>query len=279
MKKRLLNRKRLMQLALSLCLILMSANSSWGQGVTQTTPGTYTYTVPAGVTSIKLEAWGGGGAGGSAKNATTNKDARGGGGAGGSYAAKIIAVSPGDVISYTVGAGGTPPATGFAANAVGDGATSLATIGGSNVVIALGGPGGKSVVQSGTGNVNGLGGVAPATGNTGNSFFYGGNGGTAAPGGTGGGGGSAGTASNGNAGELLVGGVAVTGGGAGGNGSNTNNAATTGSAGSIPGGGGGGASARGTYIGEAFGGNGGAGKVVISYPIISKSGSFNFSPF
>jgi hypothetical protein len=31
MKKQLLNRKRLMQLALSLCLILVSANSSWGQ--------------------------------------------------------------------------------------------------------------------------------------------------------------------------------------------------------------------------------------------------------
>ena len=279
MKKQLLNQKSAAQWLYSLGFLLLCINASWGQGVTQITPGSYSYTVPAGVTSIKLEAWGGGGAGGSAKNATTNKDARGGGGAGGSYAAKIIAVSPGDVISYTVGAGGTSPATGFAANAVGDGATSLATIGGSNVVIALGGPGGKSVVQSGTGNVNGLGGVAPATGNTGNSFFYGGNGGTAASGGTGGGGGSAGTASNGNIGSGgtsgFAGGAAVTGGGAGGAGSNTNNTAVAGSAGSIPGGGGGGASARGTYIGEAFGGNGGAGKVVISYPIISKSGSFS----
>jgi hypothetical protein len=34
MKKRLLNRKRLMQLALSLYLILVSANSSWGQSIT-----------------------------------------------------------------------------------------------------------------------------------------------------------------------------------------------------------------------------------------------------
>ena len=34
MKKRLLNRKRLMQLALSLCLILVSANLSWGQSIT-----------------------------------------------------------------------------------------------------------------------------------------------------------------------------------------------------------------------------------------------------
>lgn len=34
MKKLLLNRKRLMQLALSLCLILVSANTSWGQSIT-----------------------------------------------------------------------------------------------------------------------------------------------------------------------------------------------------------------------------------------------------
>jgi hypothetical protein len=34
MKKQLLNRKRLMQLALSLCLILVSANLSWGQSIT-----------------------------------------------------------------------------------------------------------------------------------------------------------------------------------------------------------------------------------------------------
>lgn len=34
MKKRLLNRKRLMQLVLSLCLILVSANLSWGQSIT-----------------------------------------------------------------------------------------------------------------------------------------------------------------------------------------------------------------------------------------------------
>lgn len=34
MKKQLLNRKRLLQLALSLCLILVSANLSWGQSIT-----------------------------------------------------------------------------------------------------------------------------------------------------------------------------------------------------------------------------------------------------
>jgi hypothetical protein len=278
MKKRLLNRKRLLQLALSLCLILVSANSSLGQGVTQTTPGTYSYTVPEGVTSIKLEAWGAGGAGGSAQTATSNISIRGGGGAGGSYATTTIAVTPGDIINYTVGTGGTGASSGFVnATASGTGGFSSATLNSTVVVKAQGGPGGLSA--TGTLTVNNAGGTAYSAGNTGNigSSIWGGNGGNAingTSGGSGGGGGSAGTASNGNNGTIL-GGVAVFGGGAGGNGSNANNAATPGTAGGSPGGGGAGALIRGTSTGFALGGSGGAGKVVISYPIISKSGSFS----
>ena len=278
MKKRLLNRKRLLQLTLSLCLILMSANLSWGQGVTQTTPGTYTYTVTAGVTSIKLEAWGGGGAGGSAKNNVSGRDARGGGGAGGSYATTTLSVTTGQVITYTVGSGGTAPVSGFTNGDSGAGGLSSASIGGNDVIKALGGPGGASALVATT-NVNGAGGTAATTENIGTSFVWGGNGGTAATGGTGGGGGSAGNALNGNNGSGgssgFAGGSAVTGGGAGGAGSNTNNTAVAGSPGSIPGGGGGGASSRGTATSYAAGGNGGAGKVVISYPIISNTGSFS----
>jgi trimeric autotransporter adhesin len=276
MKKRLLNQKSVAQWLYSLGLLLLCVNASWGQGVTQTTPGTYTYTVPAGVTSIKLEAWGAGGAGGSSQTSTSTINIRGGGGAGGSYASTTISVSTGNVILYTVGAGGTGLSSGFTSGtASGAGGVSSASISGTDVVKALGGPGGISV--NGTATINGAGGTVVASGNIGNvgSIFYGGNGGTAATGYSGSGGGSAGTASNGNAGALLVGGVAVTGGGAGGNGSNTNNAATTGSAGSPPGGGGGGALIRGTGTGFAAGGSGGAGKIVISYPIISNTGSFS----
>nr|WP_315146523.1 T9SS sorting signal type C domain-containing protein [uncultured Flavobacterium sp.] len=55
MKKRLLNRKRLLQFALSLCLILVSANTSWGQTITvpngdfssgSTLTGTSPWTIP-----------------------------------------------------------------------------------------------------------------------------------------------------------------------------------------------------------------------------------------
>ena len=276
MKKRLLNRKRLMQLALSLCLILMSANSSLGQGVTQTIPGTYSYTVPAGVTSIKLESWGAGGAGGSAQTATIGLNTRGGGGAGGSYASTTISVTTGEVITYTVGAGGTAQTTGFTNLAAGgEGGFSSASIGNTVVVKALGGLGGQSALSAATTTVNGAGGTAYTTGNTGSSF-WGGNGGAAATGYSGSGGGSAGTASNGNNGALLVGGIVVTGGGAGGNGSNTNNALTAGSVGSSPGGGGAGGLIRGSSIsGFAAGGIGGNGKVVISYPIITKTGTFS----
>jgi hypothetical protein len=278
MKKQLLNRKKLTQLFFSLCLMLFCTNVSWGQGVTKTTPGTYTYTVPAGVTSIILEAWGGGGAGGSAKNNVSGRDARGGGGAGGSYATTTLSVTTGQVITYTVGAGGTAPVSGFTNGDSGAGGLSSASIGGNDVIKALGGPGGASALVA-TINVNGAGGTAATTGNTGTSFVWGGNGGTAANGGTGGGGGSAGNALNGNNGSGgssgFAGGSAVTGGGAGGAGSNTNNTAVAGSAGSIPGGGGGGASSRGTATSYAAGGNGGAGKVVISYPIISNTGSFS----
>lgn len=56
------------------------------------------FTVPAGVTRIYVEVWGGGGSGVGGVN---------GAGAGGGYAAGWLTVNPGDVISYVVGAGGT----------------------------------------------------------------------------------------------------------------------------------------------------------------------------
>ena len=275
MKKRLHDRKRLMQFALSLCLIFVSTNLSWGQLVTQNTPGNYSYTVPAGVTSITISTWGAGGAGGSAQTATAGLNARGGGGAGGSYASTTISVTTGDIINYIVGAGGTALLTGFTnLTPGGEGGFSSASLGSTVVVKALGGLGGQSALSVSPTVVNGAGGTAYTTGNTGSSY-WGGNGGIAFSGYSGSGGGSAGTASNGNAGATVVGGVAVTGGGGGGNGSNTNNALTAGSAGIPPGGGGAGGLIRGAAIsGFAVGGSGGNGKIVIvnaASPTISAS--------
>jgi hypothetical protein len=64
-------------------------------------PGTYTYTVPPGVFWLEVEQWGAGGGGGGARSLT-----QGNGGAGGGYGRDIYAVTPGQVLTITVGAGG-----------------------------------------------------------------------------------------------------------------------------------------------------------------------------
>ncbi len=66
-----------------------------------TTPGTSSWTVPSGVTSVTVSLWGAGG--GSGGNGYTSG---GGGGGGGAYASKVLSVTPGQSISYTVGTGG-----------------------------------------------------------------------------------------------------------------------------------------------------------------------------
>lgn len=79
---------------------LLAAPTAMAQDFSQTTPGTYTYTVPndASIGFIDVIVWGAGGGGG----------APNGGGSGG-YVTVRIAVNPGDVISGVVGAGGGNP--------------------------------------------------------------------------------------------------------------------------------------------------------------------------
>ena len=66
------------------------------------TPGTYSFTVPTGVTSICAVAIGGGGGGASDVN-----DGGGGGGGGLQYR-NNVAVTPGETLTVVVGAGGAP---------------------------------------------------------------------------------------------------------------------------------------------------------------------------
>lgn len=69
-------------------------------------PASGSWIVPPSVYSLKVEAWGGGGAG-----ATVNagRALAGGGGGGGEYAAEsALAVTPGTAIPYSLGGGGTP---------------------------------------------------------------------------------------------------------------------------------------------------------------------------
>jgi hypothetical protein len=84
--------------------VLMSTGTglSWGSQMNYkkcvmfNTPGSSTWTVPAGVTEVMVELWGGG-SGGTAFN----------GGTSGGYARTVQTVSPGYTISYTVGNGST----------------------------------------------------------------------------------------------------------------------------------------------------------------------------
>lgn len=60
------------------------------------------FTVPAGITKVMVEAWGGGGGGGGASVV----GASGGGGGGGGYGRGIFAVTPAQAIAVTIGTGG-----------------------------------------------------------------------------------------------------------------------------------------------------------------------------
>jgi hypothetical protein len=70
------------------------------------TPGNFTFVVPARVTAMTVEVWGGGG--GSPINHCFGQRCRccSGGGGGGGYAASTLTVEPGQTYAITVGAGG-----------------------------------------------------------------------------------------------------------------------------------------------------------------------------
>lgn len=233
---------------LIIAIALFAAPFAYSQ--TQTFNSSGTFVVPAGVTSIQVEAWGAGGAGGGAQG----NPSAGGGGAGGAYTRRpSLTVIPGTTYTVTVGTGGV--------GTVGSGPSGGASwFGSTTTVLAVGGTGGA---RSNTNSSSAAGATAPTTGNVGGTVnFYGGNGGTGGNGGASGGGGgaSAGTAANGNPAIGITGGIAVLNGGAGVNGS------TSGADGADnPNLGGGGAGARTNVSTDRAGGNGGNGRVVITW--------------
>ena len=240
-----------------LFIVLFFAISFFSFGQTATFSSSGTFTIPAGVTSLTVQAWGGGGCSGN------NTDGRGrGGGGGGAYTGGTIAVTPGAVLNITVGAGGiynngnTVLDDGFASSV--------------GVIVANGGKRGLIANNTVTNN-GGNGGLASVNPGGVASFlsFNGGNGGSgyvgADNGGGGGGGESASFLGNGNSGgNGTSGGTGGTGGtgnvsgGDGGKGSN--NGTSNSSNGFSPGGGGGG---RGDDSGNDT--NGGAGQVILTW--------------
>ncbi|MBK6903467.1 MAG: HYR domain-containing protein [Saprospirales bacterium] len=213
---------------------------------TQTFSSSGTFTVPAGVTSITVQAWGGGGGGGQ----SAGNRARGGGG-GGAFTGGTLSVSPGDVLTITVGGGGPAGSNG--------GNSSVGAI------VANGG----FADNSGPG---GLGGAASAIALPVTASIAGGTGGdgyTAANNGGGGGGGSA--ASSSLPGTVGTAGNSGGTGGAGGNSPLTNpqgdggrgadNDGSPGAGnGTAPGGGGGGQSDD-----DEDGGDGANGQVILTW--------------
>lgn len=244
--------------------LLLSANYSEAQTkVVYTSTGTWT--CPAGVTSITVEAWGAGGGGtiGAAPKGYT-----GGGGGGGAYAKlNTVTVTPGTPYNFTVGGASTYN---------NDGATTTGVFGGQTIK-ALGGLKGGPV---GYNSAGGLGGDRLLC--VGDVRFSGGNGGTSkgdpdGPGaGAGGGGGAgAGSTANGAAGNSALntssggaGGTATNyNGGAGGDGGNSRSAGQPASTSGFGGGGGGSGDLNGAgYVARAGGGQNGAIIITVNLP-------------
>ncbi len=208
-----------------------------------------TFTAPAGVTTVRVDLWGAGGAGGGA----TGTNSAAGGGAGGAYTRhNALPIIPGTIYTVTVGAGGV----GVNGNGPAGGST---WFGSTTTLLAVGGNGGN---RANNNNQGAAGAVGPATGNVGGQVnFYGGNGsaGVVATG-SGAGGSSAGTGSNGNNALLAVGGIAPTGGNAGANGNigNGNGLNATGF-------GGGGSGGRATTSTDRAGGSGAPGQAIVNW--------------
>ena len=226
-----------------------------GGPYTQTFTSTGTWQCPSGVTSVKAECWGGGGAGGSARAVS---GAGGGGGAGGTYAVtNAYAVSSGTTYTVTVGAAGAASTGSFTdGSASGSGGDSWFD-NSSTGPKGQGGAGGTNKAVAG----NGAGANGSTSSSNGDTKNAGGNGaagvGTSIGGGGGGGAGSGGA--GGNASGSTAGTGTATGGGNGGDGKS----AATGGAGTAAGGAGGGARTNSTTA--RTGGAGAKGQVVLTW--------------
>lgn len=265
-------------------VIFVTQAGVWGQTPVSSLPkltytnGTTTFTVPQGVYSLTLEAWGGGG-GGSYSNSA---GAAGGGGGGGAYAKSIVSVTPGQTLTLTVGTGGA------GSSGTNSGNPSSVSLSGTELVKAAGGSGAANGSTNG-----GAGGQASACFSNIAVAYSGGKGGNGGGNGCGpeaGGGGAAagstGSGKNGNNGSSdgnvggSGGGSTADYGGAGGKGAGSDG---TGDPGENYGGGGGGGK-RGCAIligGNKNGGNGASGLVRISFtssPSVSLAGTTTVCP-
>ena len=213
-----------------------------------TFPSTTTWTCPVGVTSIKVECWGAGGAGGGTNTVASTYS---GGGGGGAYTLNnTVAVTPGTVYTITVGTGAVGT---FISGAAGGN-----SVFGASLVTANGGAGGTTV--NGGNGVGGAGGIGTFNGGTGGTATT-----VAGPkGNAGGGGGGAGsTGAGGNAVVSTPGAAGTPNGGIGGLGRTSAVGPGIGAPGVTLGGGGSGANSN--AAGNKNGGNGANGQIKITF--------------
>jgi hypothetical protein len=244
-----------------------------------------------------------GGAGGGGSNVSSH--ASGGGGAGG-YRTSTQTVSPGIVITVTVGDGGAGGASGSNgtngsnSSISGSGLTTITSAGGggggrNNVAGSAGGSGGGAGGNAGTGGAGNTPSTIPSQGNNGGSGSGAGSGGGGAGAagstnsGVNGGAGGAGSASSitgssvtragggGGGGQGGTGGAGGTGGGGAGADQPTFGPNTTPVEGTANTGGGGGAGSN-TDTSPNTGASGGKGVVILSMPTASYSGTTSGSP-
>lgn len=220
-------------------------------------PGTQTFTVPTGVTSLTVKLWGAGGGGGAGGGAASGATGAGGNGGGGGGATGTVSVTAGEILYVDVGTAGSAGGT-LDNGGDGGGYSALRRSDGTRLIVAAGGGGGGGSAAAVTGGAGSGGGSGTTAGNGGGSATTakGGVGATVNPGGAGG---TAGT--GGIAGSV---GAANAGGNAGGAGAacTTSVAGTQGGAGGTGGGGLGGnattCSSGGGGGGGYYGGGGGA---------------------
>lgn len=182
------------------------------------------FTIPAGVTRVKLKAWAGGGGGG----AGTATIGSGGGGGGGGHTEGLYTVTPAGALVITVGSGGTGSSTSSAGAA--GGATSVTGMASGSCATTAGGGGSSSGSGGGAagGGGSGSGGLLNVSGQGGGAGYsigsagVGGNGGGSFcapctgpsasaggqigifPGGGGGGGGAVNGGGNGAGGLVII---------------------------------------------------------------------------
>ena len=201
-----------------------------------TTPGTYSWTAPVGVTSVSVVCIGGGGGAATVAAGITGPYPAGGGGGGALYYVNNTSVTPGDSYTVVVGAKGNVVfATSSSAYGTDGGNSSF----GNTICVAAGGQGAPSGGifgyggNTGTGNQGGAGGRGGLAAFTGTPRRGGGGGGAGGYSGNGGNGGDGGDGAAGGLGYSGVDGV------------NPGDSGTDGTAGGLGGDGGNGGAAGG----------------------------------